>query len=703
MRKVLVSLLLALAGAAMAAPQQQARTEQVEAQLLSSQSSVQPGQRFSVGLRQRIAPHWHTYWLNPGDSGQATSIEWTLPTGATAGAIEWPAPSRQALGPITNYGYEGEVLLLAELSVPADAQPGSRFTATAAVSWLVCKDICIPQNAELGFDLPVAAAAVASADAGLLTQARSQLPVKSPWPVQLQAAAAGQGLTLSWPAAGTAATEAWFFAETWGAVAHSAPQPLTREGERWALQLPLGETPLAAGKTLAGVLVLKGAEGAKAYQVSAPVPGAGAGVPAAAARAGAAPAEDLGLLAALALALAGGLVLNLMPCVFPVLSIKALSLLGAARDSAAVTRRHGLAYTGGVLASFAALAALLIGLRAAGAEVGWGFQFQSPLFVLAVAYLLFAVGLSLSGLLDVGASVTGLGSGLAEKPGYAGSFFTGVLATVVATPCTAPFMGAALAFALSQPPAALLAVFLSLGLGLALPYLLLSYWPALQRWLPRPGAWMDTLKQALAFPMYAAAVWLIWVLAQQTGPGGVLLALSGLVLIAFAAWLRRVLSAGLVGNAVAVLLLGVALAGGWYLPSTPTAQQGQQEAGKSGFEPYTPERLQALRAEGKPVFVNLTAAWCISCLVNERVALSRPEVGEAFERAGVTYLKGDWTNQDPQISALLAEYGRSGVPLYLYFPAGTAGAPTPAVVLPQLLTPSLVIEALASPDPSKAT
>jgi len=691
MRNLLASVLLTLAAAAGAAPplplppQQQTRTEQVEVQLLSSQSNVQPGQRFSVGLRQRIAPHWHTYWLNPGDSGQATSIEWNLPAGATAGAIEWPAPSRQALGPITNYGYEGEVLLLAQLTVPADAQPGSRFAATAAVTWLVCKDVCIPQQAELGLDLPVAAAAVASADAAVLAQARAQLPGSSPWPVQL--AAATQGLTLSWPAnAGVSeATEAWFFAETWGAVAHSAPQPLAREGELWSLQLPRGDTPLAAGKTLAGVLVLKGADGARAYQVTAPVPGAVLAAP---------PARDLGLLAALALALAGGLVLNLMPCVFPVLSIKALSLLGAASDSAAVTRRHGLAYTAGVLASFAALAGLLVVLRAAGGEVGWGFQFQSPLFVLAVAYLLFAVGLSLSGLLDVGASVAGLGSGLAEKPGYAGSFFTGVLASVVATPCTAPFMGAALAFALSQPAPALMAVFLSLGMGLALPYLLLSWWPALQRWLPRPGAWMDTLKQALAFPMYAAAVWLVWVLAQQTGPMGVLLALSGLLLIAFAAWLRRSLSAGLLGNALAVLLLGAALAGGWYLPAPEAVQQV-----KSDHEPYTPERLQALRAEGRPVFINLTAAWCISCLVNERVALSRPEVGAAFESAGVTYLKGDWTRQDPQISALLAEYGRTGVPLYLYFPAGKESA---AVVLPQLLTPGIVIDALAPESSSKS-
>ncbi|TDP61527.1 protein-disulfide reductase DsbD family protein [Roseateles toxinivorans] len=681
MPKRLLLIALSMWGCVVSAAPISARTEQVEAQLLASHAVVQPGQRLTVGLRQRIAPHWHTYWRNPGDSGQATSIEWSLPAGAAAGEIEWPAPSRQAIGPITNYGYEQQVVLLAELTVPADARPGGQFAATARVNWLVCKDICIPQQVELGLDLPVAVVSLPGSDAQELARARAKLPQASPWPVQLQAGA--QGLTLRWPAA--APTQAWFFAETWGVVAHSAPQPLARDGEQWALQLPAGEAPLAVGKALTGVLVLTGAEGARAYRISTTVAGPGA-----------APTGDApGLAAALLLALAGGLVLNLMPCVFPVLSIKALGLMAAARDSARVTRRHGLAYTLGVLASFALLAAVLIALRAAGAEIGWGFQFQSPLFVLGVAYVLFAVGLSLSGLFDIGASVTGLGSGLAEKPGYTGSFFTGVLATVVATPCTAPFMGAALAFALAQPAPQLLAVFLSLGLGLALPYLALSLWPALQRWLPRPGAWMNTLKQGLAFAMYAAAVWLIWVLAQQTGPDGVLVALAGMTVIAFALWLRGVLASAWVGNGLAGLLIAFALAGGAWLPQAGPAPP----AANAGFEAYTPERLRALRAEGRPVFVNLTAAWCISCLVNERVALSRPEVAAAFQRAGITYLKGDWTHQDARISALLAEYGRSGVPLYLYFPAGVG---TSALVLPQLLTPGIVIDALATPvRPSK--
>jgi len=366
---------------------------------------------------------------------------------------------------------------------------------------------------------------------------------------------------------------------------------------------------------------------------------------------------------------------------------------------------HGLFYTFGVLASFALLGIVLIVLKAGGARIGWGFQFQSPTFVLAAAYLMFAVGLSLSGVFSVGASVVGVGSSLAERSGYSGSFFTGVLATIVATPCTAPFMGGALGYALTQPPAELMAVFLSLGFGLALPYLLLSNWPLLQRCLPRPGRWMERVKQVLAFPMYAAAVWLVWVLAQQTGPNAIAVVLGGMVLIAFAAWLFEATRIGSnvarrSGSGVVALALTVALVGG-YLGIKANAAGAVQmsdapSAGKT-WTPYTAESLQALRAKGEPVFVNFTAAWCITCLVNERVALSQSSVAEAFKKAGITYLKGDWTNQDQQITRQLAAFGRSGVPLYVFYPKGIDARP---VVLPQLLTPEIVLTTLsASPSP----
>lgn len=678
-----------LAAGAQAAPSQ-ARTEHVQARLVSAQAEVAPGQRFTVALEQVIQAHWHTYWLNPGDSGQATSIDWQ---GAQAGPIQWPTPSIQAIGPLVNYGYEGRPALLVDLTVPADAKPGSRFKPTAEVRWLVCKDVCIPEQVSLGLDLPVAAEAKIGVDAAQIEEWRRAVPQPAPFAVKL--AAAPQGVRLSGP--NERVTKAYFFADTWGAVAHSAPQPLKQDGAGWALEIPAGDEPVKAGQPLSGVIVLTLPDGEKAWTVTAPMPeGAGKGpgpadlsAPAAEATAPLpAPESDLGLLPALALALVGGLILNLMPCVFPVLSIKALALVNKGNHKA-----EGLAYTAGVLASFAALAAVLIALRAGGQQVGWGFQFHSPVFVLVVAYVLFVVGLSLSGLFEIGGSFTGVGSGLAARDGLAGSFFTGVLAAVVATPCTAPFMGAALAFALAQPAAVMLAVFLALGLGLALPFLVLAFWPAAQRWLPRPGAWMDTFKQALAFPMYAAVVWLLWVLAQQAGADGVALALGGLVLMAFGLWWRRASGASVVGTAAA--LASVVLALGLSSWIKPVSADTPASVGSSSFEAYSAERLAELRAQNKPVFVNLTASWCISCLVNERVALSRPEVKEAFAKAGVAYLKGDWTREDPKITAVLKAHGRSGVPLYLYYAPGAAEAQ----VLPQILTPGLVIEAV-SPAPT---
>jgi thiol:disulfide interchange protein DsbD len=686
LRPLFATLLVAPLLAAAAPPQ--AATEHVKARLVSGHATVAPGQRFTVALEQDIQAHWHTYWLNPGDSGQATSLEWQ---GTQAGPIQWPTPSVQAIGPLVNYGYEGRPALLMDLTVPADAAPGSRFKPTAEVRWLVCKDVCIPEQVSLGLDLPVAAQPQPGPDAAQIEEWRAAIPKPAPFAVQL--AAAPQGVRLSGPTAGV--TKAYFFADTWGAVAHSAPQAVKAEGGGWSLDVAAGDEPVPAGKPLSGVLVLTTPAGEQAWTVSAPMPeGAGKGpgpadlaAPAAEPTpSAAAPQSDLGLAPALALALLGGLILNLMPCVFPVLSIKALALVKQGNHKA-----EGLAYTAGVLVSFAALAAVLIALRAGGQQVGWGFQFHSPVFVLVVSYLLFLVGLNLSGLFDIGGSFTGVGSSLATRQGLAGSFFTGVLAAVVATPCTAPFMGAALAFALSQPAVVMLAVFLALGLGLALPFLVLAFWPAAQRWLPRPGVWMDTFKQFLAFPMYAAVVWLLWVLAQQAGPDGVALALGGLVLIAFGLWLLRVGSGVLArGATVASLALAVGMAA-WIKPA-PAADVRAE----STVEAYSAERLAELRAQNKPVFVNMTAAWCISCLVNERVALSRPEVHEAFAKAGVTYLKGDWTREDPKITAVLKAHGRSGVPLYLYYAPGAAEAQ----VLPQILTPGLVIEAVSSPTPT---
>lgn len=718
--------LAALTSASLAAPpSDRAATDEVQVRLISDSTQVAPGQTLLLALEQKIAPHWHTYWKNPGDSGQPTSIEWKLPQGATASDILWPAPKRFDVGPITNYGYEDRVVLLTEIRLPQGLTPGSTATIGAEATWLVCREECIPQQATLSLSLPVGPTAKPSLEHSALAAARAALP--GPAPFAAVARLEGRDLIVSWPSTGAGGAsarevrQALFLPEAWGRIQHAAKPQLARDGQQWRLRMPVGDEPASAGKPLDGLLLIDG----QAWAVSLPVSGsldAGGGTapantasttkspaatttttPGAATGAtGAVEAAGLGLWAAMGLALIGGLILNLMPCVFPVLAIKALGFL---HGSASTHRRQGLAYTAGVLAAFAALGAVLLALRGAGTGVGWGFQFQSPLFVLLLAWLMFVLGLSLAGLLSIGAGFAGVGQGLAEKPGLTGSFFTGVLATVVATPCTAPFMGAAMAYALAQPAVELMAVFLALGLGLALPYLALAWWPALQRRMPRPGPWMDLLKQALAFPMFAAAIWLVWVIAQQAGPMGVLVALAGMGLLALAAWIRTVSRHATprwqwtgAGAALAAVVAAAALvptldgvAGEDIAVSSGGSGSTSGPSASADHEPYSPERLAQLRAQGKPVFVNLTASWCITCLVNERVALSTDEVREAFVREGVTYLKGDWTRQDPRITELLKQHDRSGVPLYLFYPAGTG---SDAQVLPQLLTPGIVTTAL---------
>ena len=676
-----------------------ARTEQVQVRLIPERTVVQPGSQVLIGLEQKIIPHWHTYWQNPGDSGLATSITWQLPTGASAGPIRWPVPSRHKQGSLTNYGYSDRVLLLSAIQIPADAKPGSSLPIAAKANWLVCEEICIPQQAELDLTLKVAAQpGPVNRD---IQAAHAALPEDAPWPARVSYMQDKLQLRIASPELVKGKLqEVWFYPFKWGKLAHGAPQAVSRDGDTLVLDLQAGEAPGMAGETLEGLLAVSEKSGrqtlTRGFNLRATASGAApfpAGTTAAA-------GTDTSLLAAMLLALAGGIILNLMPCVFPVLSIKALALIRHGVHANRRTRLHGLAYTVGIILSFLVLAGLLLLLRAGGAQIGWGFQFQAPGFVLAMAWLMFAIGLSLSGVFTLGNSVAGLGEGLTEKSGYSGSFFTGVLATIVATPCTAPFMGVAIAYALAQPALHLILVFASLGLGLALPYLLLCNWPLLQRCLPRPGLWMERLKQTFAFPMYATALWLAWVLVLQAGTDSLLIVFGGMLVIAFAAWLFDSTRHFATNKRRIATLLSLALIIGAYVfgylglkPQAQTAQGASQESARQHWESYSEARLQALRAEGKPVFLNFTAAWCITCLANERVALNKDKVLGAFREQGITYLKGDWTNQDAAITQKLAEFGRSGVPLYVYYPADPRARP---VVLPQLLTPEIVLEHLAA-------
>ena len=653
------------------------RTERVTARLVPEVTRAAPGDTIWVGLHLDIIEGWHTYWRNPGDSGQPTALDWTLPDGVTAGDIVWPHPEALPFGPLVNYGYEEEVLHLVPITLPADWPEGEPLRLEADARWLVCADICVPEDGTVALTLPTGATTEPDPAAGPLFQRfRAQVPEPAAFDV---AATSGDRLALVVDRPLARGAEAHFFPYEAGVIEPAAEQRLKRGAESFTLGLePKAD---AAPDRLAGVLVVSERLGpqtfTEAFEVAPEV---------AAAPAGARP--PLGLLAAIGLALGGGVLLNLMPCVFPVLSMKALALVQTGSAARGRARAEGLAYTAGVLVTFMAVGGALVAARLAGAQVGWGFQLQSPLVVAALAYLLFAIGLNLSGLFEVKGPAF-MGGGLA-RDGAVGAFFTGALAVVVATPCTAPFMATALGFALVQPPAVTLAVFAALGLGLALPFLLVSLVPALARRLPRPGPWMVRLKQGLAFPMYASAAWLVWVLARQAGPDAVLAVLAGATLLAFGLWLaapaerrppRAARAVGVVAAVLALALLAV--------PASLRTDAVAAERVELG-EAWSADRLDAARAGDGPVLVNMTAAWCLTCKVNERVALSGGRFAELLAETGTTYLVGDWTNRDGAISAYIDRFAHPGVPLYVVYPADGS----PPEVLPQVLTPRTIKAAL---------
>ncbi len=677
-RFVILAAVLALAGPAVAAESEPVRSERAVVSLVSDTDQVRAGEPMRLALRLRLAPGWYTYWRNPGDAGTPAEVKFALPAGAQAGEIAWPTPERHPAEPLMSYGYTGEVLL------PVTVTPGAGpLTVEANASWLVCERICVPEEGTFRLDLPAGSPA-ASPEAPLFATTDARLPRPSPFEARV---AADGRLTLRGEGLSKATVQdAWFFPAAWGAIEHAAPQKVAVRDGVVELALQPGAA-FTADAPLSGVVVLRDPGGQEsALQVEA-LPGGvvtgEAGV-----------AAGLGVAEAAGFAFLGGLLLNLMPCVFPILAMKAMAVArmsGAARGE---VRAGAAAYTAGVLVAFLGLAGLLLAVRAAGSAAGWGFQFQSPAFVAGMAWLLFAVGLNMSGVFAVGAGFEGAGAGLASRGGHSGSFFTGLLAVLVATPCTAPFMGAALAAALAAPAGVTLLVFAAMGLGLSAPYALLGVFPGIARALPRPGAWMDVLKQALAFPMYAAAAWLVWVVSQQAGSAGVLVALVGLLLIGFAGWALGLAQSGTgrgrrVGQGAAALAVLAAVAVLTGLSAAPgTASPAAAQA--AGTEPFTAARLAALRAENRPVFVNMTAAWCVTCLINERVALSPAPVRQAFAERGVAYLKGDWTRQDPEITAFLRQHARDGVPLYVFYPAGAVEGR----VLPQILTESTVLSEL---------
>jgi len=702
-----LSLLVVTAAAARTAvtpvpPAGSQRTVRIEAELVPMSAWVAPGSTAIVAIRQQIEPGWHTYWRNPGDSGGPTTLSWTLPVGVVAGDILWPVPERQRLADLMNYGYSGRVFLPVPIEIPADARPGTTLPLVVKALFLVCSDeMCVPDELTLKLDLSVGEGA-----APLTPRWGSEIQTvveTAPRPAGIAARATltDQTLTLTatgGPLAGMEADRAWFFPFETGLIRHAAPQPGERGPNGVTLNLEIGGAMRAGGLTgpVGGVLVTDTGAWEISAEPGASLAGAGGDGALDESEAGVgSPTIDWGIfLQAAGFALVGGLILNLMPCVFPVLAMKAASLARTAHEPRAA-RRDGIAFTGGVLVTFLILAGGLLGLRAAGEAVGWGFQLQSPPVTAGLALLMLAVALNLSGVFQIGAGLqSAAGSDrLSRQPGGVGAFFTGVLAVVVAAPCTAPFMAFALGAALLMPVPLALIVFLMLGLGLALPYLAVSLLPGLLARMPRPGPWMDRLKGVLAFPMYGAALWLGWVFLNQTGADALGLLFGAALALALAAWLfgQTQVSGGRIAVGVAVLSV-LAVAGlSVAAVRAPRVEGGTVERSTSlTSAPWSPEAVAAANAEGRTVLVNFTADWCVTCKINERAALSSPRVAEVLTATNTVYLVGDWTRRDDAIARELERRGRSGVPLYLVHRPGEAEPR----ILPQLLTEGVVLDAL---------
>jgi thiol:disulfide interchange protein DsbD len=688
------------AAAVIAAP---VRTAHVEAELVSAQTTLVPGSPSTLALRLKLDRGWHTYWRNPGDSGLPTTIAWNLPAGLSAGPIEWPAPRALPVGPLVNYGYEAEVLLLTEIATTPELA-GSSANLAARADWLVCKDVCIPEGADLALTLPIAK--TASPDprwAGPIAAARAALPRPlEGWSVAAMGRGAEVELTLH-PRAPTELGEVHFFPYSEGKIEASGRQTLTRSGSTLTLMLPVASQRVGEFTRVAGVLTSsKGFDGHDAAAIDVPLAGsvvAGA-PPAGAAAAGTAllivdDANRVSFGVALVFALLGGALLNLMPCVFPVLSLKVLGFASHGGGTAGM-RAHGLAFAGGVVLSFVALAVILVALRAAGQQLGWGFQLQSPAIIVGLAILFFVLALNLSGVFEVGQLLPSAVSTWSAQNSYLNDALSGLVAVVVASPCSAPFMGAALGYALGQNNASTLAIFAALGIGMALPYLALAFFPAWRSKLPKPGPWMIRLRQLLAFPLYGTVIWLAWVLSMQLDNDAVARLLAVLLLIAFALWAWQTMRSGGArswGVAAAVGLAAAAVVG-WPVMAAVTSDNAPAPkviaAEKGPWQDFTPERLQELTGAGRAVFVDFTAAWCVTCQVN-KIALNSDVVRAAFAQKNVALLRADWTRRDPVIGQALASLGRNGIPVYVLYRPGRE-----PLLLPEVLQKSTITDALAT-------
>lgn len=673
-----------------------------EATIIAERTAIHPADKITLAIDIKLAPHWHVYWKNPGDSGLPVRIEWDVPEGFEIGDIQWPTPDKISYDILVNYGYYNQAVLLQTLKTP-DTLPAGKITLTATVNMLVCNDICIPETSTISIDLNNPDD-LDTDNSASIEDAYSK--IAKPINGAFLYSESEKILHLSLiPEDRTLLNEATaenleFFPLDWGIINHLAMPNVQIEDGVITINHERGDQALSEIKEMKGLLVIKGDQGQnKGFAITA-LPDKSASTPVVTINKNnveTAPVQDRPTskttwFSALYLALFGGIILNLMPCVFPILSMKALSLVKMNDKENKEARTHGLAYTLGVVLSFLAIGGILLVLKEAGTVVGWGFQLQNPIIVGILAYLLFVIGLNLIGFFEFKSSFGNVGNKLTQGHSLGSSFFTGTLATVVATPCTAPFMGAAMGFALTQPAFVSMSIFAMLGFGLALPYLVLSYVPQFRRILPKPGAWMDVFKQFLSFPIFASSIWLIWVLSQQSGSYGVLLVLLGMLAIAFCVWLSHLKSKGIARRLTTTLFVLC-----MFLPIFSLSYIQDSQNAYSFGEPFSPEKLSGLLEGDEPVFVEMTAAWCITCKVNHAIAINIDSTKALFKDNNVHYLIGDWTSNDDTITQYLQAFGRNGVPIYVFYGKRdtNTGKRPEAELLPQVLTAATLQKTIA--------
>lgn len=672
----------------------------VKTELISEVSELQPGQTAWMSVRLNMDDHWHIYWRNVGDTGLETAIEWNLPSGLTAGPIHWSYPERIVEDPLVIYGYHGQIDLLVPIKVSEALESGQIVKLEATVSWLVCAEVCIPGDSTLTLELPISAESqINEQTVELFADARSRLPLQqSDW--QFSASQKDGYLLIQAKAPDwfkDSLGEIEFYPYQTGFVKYAAEQKSEQQGALYTLQIPLTENA-AIPDTVRGILFSsggwRGLSSEKAIEVNI-LPGGSLVANG--------PSSGLSSIwLAILFSFLGGIILNLMPCVLPVLSIKIMGFVKQAHDAQVAPWKHGLSFTIGVLISFLALAGMLLILKAGGASLGWGFQLQSPTFIIIVSVFMFLFGLSMLGVFEIGTSLTTVGGKTQGVSGLAGSFVSGITATIVATPCTAPFMGSALGFALTQPVWVSLTVFFFLGLGMAAPFFLLSSIPSLLKYVPKPGRWMESLEQFMGFLLVGTVLWLLWVLAIQAGSNAVIIVLVALFFTAIGAWIY-----GRWGNMVMPMktrviawilaLIFIAGSNGYVLANIDAYAVSQENHLSQGegieWQKFSEAKVQELQAQGIPVFIDFTAAWCLSCQINEQVAFSNQAVQDKFKELGIVPLKADWTKRDATIAKALAKFNRNSVPLYVLYGREQGVAPQ---LLPEIITPGIVLDALKS-------